>query len=63
MFRARYYGSSLGRFMMPDWPPTPETIPYGELSNPQSLNRYAYVKNNPLRYTDPDGDILSLPFS
>lgn len=23
--------------------------------NPQELNRYAYVQNNPLRYTDPDG--------
>jgi len=23
--------------------------------NPQSLNRYAYVNNNPLRYTDPSG--------
>ncbi|NBD36557.1 MAG: hypothetical protein GVY30_11250 [Chloroflexi bacterium] len=25
--------------------------------NPQSLNRYAYVKNNPLRYVDPSGHI------
>ncbi len=24
-----------------------------ELGDPQSLNRYAYVLNNPLRYTDP----------
>jgi len=54
-FGARYDASSMGRFMTPDWSPTPEAIPYGELSNPQSLNRYAYVKNNPLRYTDPDG--------
>jgi pyocin large subunit-like protein len=23
--------------------------------NPQSLNRYSYVNNNPLRYTDPTG--------
>ncbi len=26
--------------------------------NPQSLNRYAYVTNNPLRYTDPSGHWL-----
>jgi RHS repeat-associated protein len=55
MFGARYYGSNIGRFMTPDWSPTPEAIPYGELSNPQSLNRYAYVKNNPTTLTDPDG--------
>jgi uncharacterized protein CbrC (UPF0167 family) len=26
-----------------------------EPGNPQALNRYAYVYNNPLRYTDPMG--------
>ena len=29
------------------------------LSNPQSLNRYAYVNNNPVRYTDPNGHSVS----
>ena len=24
-------------------------------SNPQSLNRYAYVRNNPLKFVDPSG--------
>jgi RHS repeat-associated protein len=47
-FEARYLGSSLGRFMSPD--------PMGgHLENPQSLNRYAYVLNNPLSLTDPTG--------
>jgi hypothetical protein len=32
-----------------------------DLSNPQSLNRYSYVGNNPLRYTDPSGLFLGLP--
>jgi hypothetical protein len=37
-----------GRFMSPD--------PLGgSLANPQTLNRYAYVVNNPLRFTDPTG--------
>ena len=28
-----------------------------EPSNPQSLNRYAYVYNSPLRYADPTGHL------
>lgn len=28
---------------------------YSERDNPQSLNKYQYTYNNPLRYTDPDG--------
>ncbi len=55
--QARFYPSAtlragsaptLGRFLSPD-----SIVPgYG---NPQSLNRYSYVLNNPLRYTDPTG--------
>lgn len=33
----------------------PGPLPYADITNPQSLNKYAYVLNNPLRYTDPDG--------
>jgi RHS repeat-associated protein len=47
-FGARYDASSLGRFMTPD--------PLGgHYEDPQTLNRYAYVRNNPLRFTDPTG--------
>ena len=47
-FAAWYYGSSLGRFMSAD--------PLGgHLEDPQSLNRYAYVRNNPINLTDPTG--------
>jgi RHS repeat-associated protein len=54
-FGARYYGSNMGRWMSPDWSKTPEAVPYSSLDNPQSLNLYSYVKNNPLSMADPDG--------
>jgi RHS repeat-associated protein len=49
-FEARYYGSALGRFTSPD-PENAGAFP----SDPQSWNAYAYVRNNPLKYTDPHG--------
>jgi len=54
-FGARYYGSGLGRFMTPDWATTPIDVPYANFGNPQSLNLYSYVKNNPTTVGDPDG--------
>ncbi|MGH9475363.1 MAG: RHS repeat-associated core domain-containing protein [Terriglobales bacterium] len=54
-FGARYYASTLGRFLTPDWSATPEATPYANLSNPQSLNLYSYVLNNPATAADPDG--------
>ena len=61
MFGARYYGSSLGRFMTPDLdndPDEPGPIPYADLRDPQTLNLYSYVRNNPLNRIDPDGHKL-----
>jgi RHS repeat-associated protein len=52
-YKARFYDPTLGRFLQPD-PIVPEP------GNPQALNRYAYVYNNPLRYTDPTGHYISL---
>jgi RHS repeat-associated protein len=54
-FGARYYASPLGRFMTPDWATTPIDVPYADFGNPQSLNLYSYVKNNPTTTRDPDG--------
>jgi RHS repeat-associated protein len=54
-FGARYYASSMGRFMSPDWSAKYEPVPYAKLDNPQSLNLYGYVLNNPLSHADPDG--------
>ncbi len=45
---ARWYEPALGRFIQPD-----SIIP--DPFNPQSLNRYSYVLDNPMRYTDPSG--------
>ncbi len=45
---ARGYASYLNR-----WPQPDTIIPQPD--NPQSLNRYAYVLNNPVRYNDPTG--------
>ena len=35
------------------------TPPWGP-SNPQALNRYSYVNNNPLRYSDPSGHLVDI---
>ena len=49
-FGARYMSSAQGRFTSPD-----PLLSSGRPDDPQSWNRYAYVSNNPLRYTDPFG--------
>lgn len=54
-FGARYYASSMGRWMSPDWSAKEEPVPYAKLDNPQSLNLYGYVGNNPLSRADADG--------
>ncbi len=41
--------------MSPDWSAKEEPVPYATMDDPQSLNLYAYVRNNPLRGVDPDG--------
>jgi RHS repeat-associated protein len=47
-YGARLYSPAIGRFISAD-------IIVPEPGNPQSLNRYAYGLNNPLRYVDPSG--------
>ncbi len=46
--RARYYDSQGGTFLTEDSYP-------GEATDPLSQNRYSYVQNNPINYTDPSG--------
>jgi RHS repeat-associated protein len=54
-FEARYYSSAMGRFMSPDWSAKEDPVPYAHLDDPQSLNLYSYVQNNPLSHIDADG--------
>jgi RHS repeat-associated protein len=54
-FGARYLSSNLGRFMTPDWAAAPISVPYAQFGDPQSLNLYAYVGNNPNTGIDLDG--------
>ena len=48
---ARYYSSSLGRFMAAD---PANDIEFGD---PQSWNLFAYTRNNPIGFVDPTGTI------
>jgi RHS repeat-associated protein len=50
-YGARYYDPTIGRFISADTlVPSPV--------DPQSLNRYSYCLNNPLKYTDPSGHVV-----
>lgn len=50
-FGARYDSSTIGRFISPD-----AFYKDSHLRDPQSWNEYSYVRNNPLRYADPNGE-------
>jgi RHS repeat-associated protein len=60
---ARFYSAEVGRFLSVD----PTLVLKTTMPNPQMWNRYSYVVNNPLRFTDPDGrygnDGLTLPMT
>lgn len=51
--RARYYEPGIGRF-------TSEDTYGGNIGNPITLNRYAYVNNNPISYSDPNGHMATM---
>jgi hypothetical protein len=50
-YRARFYHPALGRFVSAD-----TIVP--EPRNPQDFNRYSYVRNSPIVYTDPTGHCI-----
>jgi len=51
----KYLESGLGRFFSPDWSAKAESVPYANSDNPQTLNLYGYVVNNPNLRIDDDG--------
>ncbi len=53
-YNARLYDPAIGIFITPD---TLVQDPF----DPQTLNRYSYVRNNPLIYTDPSGNFSWVP--
>jgi RHS repeat-associated protein len=56
-FGARYYGSSLGRWTSPDL----VNVTEDRMVSPSStLNKYVYGGNNPLKFTDPDGEDITV---
>src|SRR3989344_387444 len=63
----RYYQPEVGRFTQPDpvskYLINPQKLKQATgqdlqefLENPQALIEYGYVQNNPIKYTDPDGE-------
>ncbi|QDU34187.1 tRNA(Glu)-specific nuclease WapA precursor [Poriferisphaera corsica] len=50
-YNSRYYDPELGRFIQPD-----SIVP--KTDDPQTLNRYSYVNNNPFKYVDPTGHFI-----
>lgn len=59
-FGARYYSSRLGRWLSADWSAAPAPVPYANLTNPQTLNLYAMVSDNPESFADLDGHCAPL---
>ncbi len=56
-FGARYYSWRFGRWLSADWSNVPAPVPYANLANPQTLNLYAMVADDPESFADLDGHL------
>ena len=54
-FGARYYSNRFGRWLSADWSAVPIAVPYANLTNPQTLNLYSMVADDPESFADLDG--------
>src|SRR5712691_11005584 len=57
-FGARYYSWRFGRWLSSDWSAVPAAVPYSNLTNPQTLNLYAMVADDPESFADLDGHVV-----
>src|SRR5208283_976714 len=57
-FGARYYSNRLGRWLSSDWSAVPVPVPYANLTNPQTLNLYSMVADDPESFADLDGHCI-----
>lgn len=58
-FGARYYSNRFGRWLTADWSAVPVAVPYANLTNPQTLNLYSMVADDPESFADLDGHICA----
>jgi RHS repeat-associated protein len=56
-FEARYYDSDIGKFASVD-PLVRDSRLFEVISDPQAFNAYAYSRNNPIVFVDPDGELF-----
>jgi RHS repeat-associated protein len=61
-FGARYYSWRFGRWLSADWSAVPAPVPYANLANPQTLNLYSMVADDPETFADLDGHMFWAPF-
>jgi RHS repeat-associated protein len=54
-FGARKYTWRFGRWLSSDWSAVPAAVPYANLTNPQTLNLYAMVADDPESFADLGG--------
>jgi RHS repeat-associated protein len=57
-FGARYYSNRFGRWLSADWSSVPAPVPYANFTNPQTLNLYAMVADDPESFADLDGHCI-----
>jgi RHS repeat-associated protein len=57
-FGARYYSNRFGRWLSADWSNVPAPVPYASLTNPQTLNLYAMVSDDPESFADLNGHYI-----